>query len=135
MDEQGPNSGLDQPPDRVHAEPGEPTWCVPQAPPNNPIYRGHQLHGPTPPIHLLGFRAADTDRVPLLLDSTTDHRPHPHIANIERSRTSVITDPLTWVTGSVCRAPQILRGADLSATFVPRSTRHRLSVVRLHTPP
>jgi hypothetical protein len=68
-------------------------------------------------------------------DSTVDHRPHPLTVDTKRSRTSVITGPSTWVTGSVCCAPQILRGADLLMTFISRSTKHHTSVARLHTLP
>jgi hypothetical protein len=73
MDEQGPNSGLNQPPDRVYARAKRVGLKRPVGPTGPPIYRGHQPHGPTPPIHLLGFRATVTDRVLLLpSDSTAD---------------------------------------------------------------
>jgi hypothetical protein len=137
---QGPYNGQDQhppPPNWTHAKLGEPAWCVPQAPSDHPIYRGRWPHGPTPPIHVLGFQAADIDRVPppQTPDSTADRQPHPLAADTERSRTSIITDPSTWVTGSVCCALQILRRADLSVTFIPRYTEHRPSIARPHTPP
>jgi hypothetical protein len=87
-------------------------------------------------IHLLGFWAAETDQVPLPpLDSTIDRRPCPLTANTEWSRTSIITGPSTWVIGSVCYAPQIPCGANLSMTFIPRSPGRRPSVTRPHTPP
>jgi hypothetical protein len=124
------------PPTRCLPEPGEPAWRIPRAPPDHPIYRGCRPHGPTPPIYLLGFRDVDTDRVaPPPPDSTADRRPRPLTTDTKRSRTSIITGPSTWVTRSVCCASQIPHGADLSVTFVPRSTGRRPTVARPHTPP
>jgi hypothetical protein len=101
MDEQGPNSGPDQPPTGCMPEASEPAWRAPWAPLDHPIYRGRQPHGPTPPIQLLRFRVTDTDQVPPPSNSTTDHRPCPLSANTERSSTSVtsvIIGPSAWVT-------------------------------------
>jgi hypothetical protein len=42
-------------------------------------------------------------------DSTADRQPCPLIADTERSRTSVIINLSTWVTGSVCCALQTYR--------------------------
>jgi hypothetical protein len=92
MEEQGPTSGPDQPLIGCKPEPGELAWCILGAPLDHPIYRDHQPHGPTPLIHLLGFQAIDTDRVPPLPNSTTDHRPRPLAIDAEPSRTSIITD-------------------------------------------
>jgi hypothetical protein len=86
-------------------EPGDPAWRVPRAPPHHSIYRGCQPHGPTPPIHLLGFRAANTKWVSPLPDSTMDRQPCKLVVDTEWSRTSVITGPSTRVTGSVCYMP------------------------------
>jgi hypothetical protein len=68
-------------------------------------------------------------------DSTTNHQPHPLATDTERRRTFIITGPSTWVTQSMCCAPQIPRGSNLSAAFIPRSTEPRPSVVMPHTPP
>jgi hypothetical protein len=135
MDEHRKIVDRTSPPTGCMLEPGEPVWCIPRAPPNHPIYRGRRPHGPTPPIHLPQFCVVNTALMLLPPpDSTADRRPRPHAVDIERSRTSIITGPLTWAIGSVCCVPQIPRGADLSVTFVPRSTRRRLSVARPHTP-
>jgi hypothetical protein len=54
-------------------EAGKPTWHAPWAHQTTLFIGSSISHSPTPPIHLLGFCATDTNQVPPPSDSTIDH--------------------------------------------------------------
>jgi hypothetical protein len=88
------------PPTGCMLEPGEPSWRVPWAPPNHPIYRGRRPHTSHSFARVSShwYRSGAAAVGFHHRSSTT----RPLATNTEWSRTSVITGLSTWVTGSVC---------------------------------